>query len=583
MIRRFISLFNVMLLAIILLFIGCSKKNPVVARIGNRVSISAGELKKYYLENVSTSMRNKYTTDDLRQHLEKMIENKIHYLMGIDQGVEEDSSYMARMKENRKALYVQMLYESEIVDHIVTESMIRDFYAMMGKKVLIRQITFKVPTSGREEDRIREAAEGVLKRIHAGESFVALMRKYSQNDKLKDNPNGLIGPLKWIQSNDPVLAAAFSLKKGEVSDLIRDKVGYHIIRVEEIQNNKRRNYEDIRSGLRKQLQREKSKEISDYVRVYIDSLMKENHVTWNEETLTFLERLIKSTPRHNRIEVLGILDELPAEDRKRVLLTYDDKECDVNQFYQIMTKVPSRAYYYLTSQEAIKRNVNDWLIEELLVPIGKRKGLYRDPEFQRLDQENREIELRKIMQVRDTIRVEDSKEEDYLAFYEKNKEEKYLEPDKVKIQEVMVRDSAMAEKIAKWVREGVNMGKLAKKYSKRYLYKNKQGIMKPFGRGEHGKMGEVAFTLKEGEIAGPIRSEDGKEFSIIKMLEFIPSHIPGYDEVKRRVETDVKKQRKLDMIEKWQSIHWPEYNVIIYDSVLEKMVEENEKQNVKTE
>jgi hypothetical protein len=96
-------------------------------------------------------------------------------------------------------------------------------------------------------------------------------------------------------------------------------------------------------------------------------------------------------------------------------------------------------------------------------------------------------------------------------------------------------------------------------------------------------MGEVAFTLKEGEIAGPIRSEDGKEFSIIKMLEFIPSHIPGYNEVKRRVEMDLEKQCKLDMIKKWQSIHWPEYKVIVYDSVLERMVEENEKQNAETE
>lgn len=579
MTRRFIFFFVYLFVFIVLFLTGCGKKDPVVARIGNRASITVSELRKNFLDTAPTSMRNNYSVEDLRQHLERMIERKIHFLMGVDQGVEKDSTYIARMEANRKALYAKMLYESEIVDHIVTEPMIRDFYARMGKKVLIRKITFKVPANGKEDDRIREAAENVLARIHAGESFVSLMRKYSQDDALKENPNGLIGPLTWTKDNDPVLSAAFSLKKGEVSDLIKDKEGYHIIRVVEIKNNKRQNYADIRDGLKKQLQREKSKEISDYVRFYIDSLMQDSHVEWNDETLDLLEKLIKGMPHHSKMEVLGGIKELPADERKHILLTYDSGNCDLNQFYRIMQKLPSRAFYYLNSREAIKRFVNDWLIQELLVPVGERKALYREPEFQKEDQRNREVEIKSIMQVRDSIHVKEPLEEDCLAFYNDNKEDKYLDPDMVKVQEIMVRDSALAQKIAKWVREGVNMGNLAKKYSKRYLYKNKQGIMNPFERGRYDNMGEVAFTLKEGEIAGPIRSKDGKEFSIIKLLDFIPSHVLSYDDIKSRVKADLKRKLKSDMLEKWKSIHWPEYNVMVYDSVLEKMVGNNEEQN----
>ena len=82
-----------------------------------------------------------------------------------------------------------------------------------------------------DPEAIKKKAEDVLKRVKAGEDFAALAGQFSS-----DNSAAQGGLLRWFGKGRMVAefeAAAFSLQKGQTSDLVKSKFGYHIIRVDD--------------------------------------------------------------------------------------------------------------------------------------------------------------------------------------------------------------------------------------------------------------------------------------------------------------------------------------------------------------
>jgi peptidyl-prolyl cis-trans isomerase SurA len=92
-------------------------------------------------------------------------------------------------------------------------------------------ITPKVSEAKKQD--VRKKLEGVLQEIKAGADFAELANKYSEiPGGVKDG--GDIGYFKRNDFDERFTAAAFSLKKGEVSDIVETELGLHLIKVEDI-------------------------------------------------------------------------------------------------------------------------------------------------------------------------------------------------------------------------------------------------------------------------------------------------------------------------------------------------------------
>ena len=112
----------------------------------------------------------------------------------------------------------------------------RDEYRV-PEQVKVRHILIKtpLPTPGGKEDEkavadARAKADDVLKQLKAGGDFAKLAEKYSEDPGTAKKG----GELDWIGRGRTVPEfekAAFSLPKGQISDLVKSSYGYHIIQV----------------------------------------------------------------------------------------------------------------------------------------------------------------------------------------------------------------------------------------------------------------------------------------------------------------------------------------------------------------
>ena len=122
----------------------------------------------------------------------------------------------------------------------ITEKEIQSFYEYNAdeytqpKQVKARHILFKLDQGDSDEvkDDAKKRALTVLEKARKGEDFAGLAKEYSEGPS--KSQGGDLGYFGVGQMETPFEEAAFALKKGEISDLVQTRFGYHIILVEDI-------------------------------------------------------------------------------------------------------------------------------------------------------------------------------------------------------------------------------------------------------------------------------------------------------------------------------------------------------------
>lgn len=138
----------------------------------------------------------------------------------------------------------------------VTEKDLADYYErnqklfMKDQEVKVSHILFLVPekASNSEIENIRKHASDVLEMARKGRDFSELARKYSQDASGKEG--GSLGFFKRGQILPALEQAAFSLKKGEISDLVRTTYGFHIIRVDDAKEATPEPFDSVKEKIR---------------------------------------------------------------------------------------------------------------------------------------------------------------------------------------------------------------------------------------------------------------------------------------------------------------------------------------------
>src|ERR1700735_1944254 len=184
------------------------------------------------------------------------------------------ANYANSVPEKRKAKYAVIETGKAAADVQVTPDDLRTYYDQhrdqyrMPEQVKVSHILIKTPLPGPDgkvdEKGVAEAqrrAEDLLKQLKAGAKFEDLAGKYSEDPgSAKEG-----GSLGWIGKGRTVPEfekAAFSLPKGQISDLVKSSYGFHIIRVDDRQDAHMKTLEEVKDQIEPILKQQKAQEIA---------------------------------------------------------------------------------------------------------------------------------------------------------------------------------------------------------------------------------------------------------------------------------------------------------------------------------
>jgi peptidyl-prolyl cis-trans isomerase D len=201
---------------------------------------------KYSNEQVKVSFV-KFQPDDFRETINKDSAGMEKYF--------EDNREEYRIPEKIKLLYIRF-DPAEFREGIELEDQdIANYYEdniqvfSQERQVKARHILFSLDLEAPEEVEtvVKEQAQAVLERVKNGEDFSKLAQEFSQGPSKDDG-----GDLGYFSSGQMVKEfeeAAFSMKKDEISDLVRTSFGYHIIRVDDIKDASIKELEEVGSEI----------------------------------------------------------------------------------------------------------------------------------------------------------------------------------------------------------------------------------------------------------------------------------------------------------------------------------------------
>ena len=225
-----------------------------------------------------TEVRDEFNRRNTKVKFEYAVITQADILKGLHPTDEELKAFY----ERNKATYNNSIPEKREIKYVVVDSakiatatnvtdqdlqayydQHRDEYRV-PEQVKVSHILIKtpLPAPGAKEDEkaigdARAKAEGVLKELKAGGDFAKLAEKYS------DDPGSAKsgGDLGWIGRGRTVPEfekAAFSLGKGQTSDLVKSSYGFHIIRVEDKQEAHLKTLAEVKSEIEEKVKQQKT-------------------------------------------------------------------------------------------------------------------------------------------------------------------------------------------------------------------------------------------------------------------------------------------------------------------------------------
>jgi len=235
--------------------------NKLYAFITDGIKVSDGEILDWY-EWINASVDIDYVLFDP------------YSIEGIEPTEEEMADFYDANSENYrteprvKVRYLVFRPDNYTDEAAVTDEDVQDYYDEhksefeKEKTVEARHILLSVDEDAAPEvvEEKRKKAEEILKMAKEGKDFAELAKEYSEGATRETG--GLLGEFKKDDMVEPFSEAAFSMKEGEISDPVRTQFGWHLIKVEKVNEASVKPLEEVSKQIRKELKKEDAKEIA---------------------------------------------------------------------------------------------------------------------------------------------------------------------------------------------------------------------------------------------------------------------------------------------------------------------------------
>jgi peptidyl-prolyl cis-trans isomerase SurA len=189
----------------------------------NGKPLTAGEfIRMYRKSNEPGNLK------DIDSYLEQFVIFKLKVADAVSEGYDTTSAFRTELRG-----YRDQLSQTYLTDKDTKEKLLKQAYQRSLTEINAWHVLIAMPADASPEDTLKawKKARDIKERIIQGEPFEMVARSTSDDPSVKDN-GGNLGYFTVFQMIAPFEDAAYSLRKGEVSDPVRTPYGYHIIKVE---------------------------------------------------------------------------------------------------------------------------------------------------------------------------------------------------------------------------------------------------------------------------------------------------------------------------------------------------------------
>lgn len=198
-------------------------KNVLLTVDGTPTTIE--EFNRVYSKNLN--LVKEENQKDKTSYLDLFINYKLKVKEAIAQQLDQDPAFVKEYAKYRDQLSQNYLYEQKITDDITKEA-----YDRMQEQIKASHILILVSEDAMPADTLKayNKINDIRQKAINKEDFETLAKTYSEDPSVKEN-GGNLGYFSAFGMVYPFETAAYNTQVGEVSNIVRTRYGYHILKV----------------------------------------------------------------------------------------------------------------------------------------------------------------------------------------------------------------------------------------------------------------------------------------------------------------------------------------------------------------
>ena len=247
---------------------GAGTEGSVLAKVGDQV-ITTGDFEKEIASLPDFTRKQMQSSEQKRKRLDRMIDEALLLQEAKKRRLNQDEEINAKVERYRNRLVTEKLYQDVAQERAsVDEAEILSYFEKnkeqftQKERIRARQILILLPPGATPEKEKEAEAKGkeAQRRAKSGEDFAELAKQFSDApDPLRGGDLGYFSRGRMPPELEEV---AFALQNvGDVSEVVRSKLGFHIIQLQDRQAAKEQPLEEVRDRIVRVLKSQKMREL----------------------------------------------------------------------------------------------------------------------------------------------------------------------------------------------------------------------------------------------------------------------------------------------------------------------------------
>ena len=212
--------------------VSAQKNKETLLTIGD-TEISKAEFERIYKKN-NENLFDESDRKTAEEYIDLFIDYKLKVIEAQNLKMDTSQSFREELAGYRKELAAPYLTDVQF-----NEKLVRETYDRMTKEVNASHILLRLEPNAKpeEEQQVLDKLKKIRQEIIEGKDFGEAAAEYSEDPSAKTN-QGNLGYFSAFQMVAPFENAVFSLSQGEISEPVKTSFGYHLIKVNDIRENK---------------------------------------------------------------------------------------------------------------------------------------------------------------------------------------------------------------------------------------------------------------------------------------------------------------------------------------------------------